>query len=168
MAINKLSSIMWYSYRWLKGEESTCQCRRHGFNPQVWKIPWRRKWQPTPVFLPGKSHRQRCLVGYSPRDYEGVRHNLATEPNWTEGDAPERRCGRGVSEGVKVAQLCSTLCDPMDYTVHEILQARILGWVAVPFSRGSSQPRDQIQVSCTVGGFFTSWAIRETQEYWSG
>ena len=57
---------------------------------------------------------------------------------------------------VKVAQLCSTLCDPMDYTVHEILQARILGWVAVPFSRGSSQPRDQIQVSCTAGGFFTS------------
>ena len=61
-----------------------------------------------------------------------------------------------MSEGVKVAQLCSTLCDPMDYTVHEILQARILGWVAVPFSRGSSQPRDQIQVSCTAGGFFTS------------
>ena len=44
---------------------------------------------------------------------------------------------------VKVAQLCPTLCDPMDYTVHEILQARILEWVAFPFSRGSSQPRDQ-------------------------
>ena len=43
---------------------------------------------------------------------------------------------------VKVAQLCPTLCDPMDYTVHEILQARILEWVALPFSRGSSQPRD--------------------------
>ena len=44
---------------------------------------------------------------------------------------------------VKVTQLCPTLCDPMDYTVHGILQARILKWVAVPFSRGSSQPRDQ-------------------------
>ena len=44
---------------------------------------------------------------------------------------------------VKVTQLCPTLCDPMDYTVHEILQARILEWVAVPFSWGSSQPRDQ-------------------------
>ena len=43
---------------------------------------------------------------------------------------------------VKVTQLCLTLCDPMDYTVHGILQARILEWVAVPFSRGSSQPRD--------------------------
>ena len=43
---------------------------------------------------------------------------------------------------VKVAQLCLTLCDPKDYTVHEILQARILEWVALPFSRGSSQPSD--------------------------
>ena len=42
---------------------------------------------------------------------------------------------------MKVAQLCPTLCDPMDCTVHAILQARILEWVAVPFSRGSSQPR---------------------------
>ena len=42
---------------------------------------------------------------------------------------------------VKVAQLCLTLCDPMDYTVHGILQPRILEWVAFPFSRGSSQPR---------------------------
>ena len=48
---------------------------------------------------------------------------------------------------VKVAQLCLTLCDPMDYTVHGILQPRILEWVAFPFSRGSSQSRDRIQVS---------------------
>ena len=44
----------------------------------------------------------------------------------------------------------------MDYTDHEILQVRILDWVAIPFSRGSSQPRDQTQVSCIAGGFFTS------------
>ena len=55
----------------------------------------------------------------------------------------------------------------MDYTVHGILQARILEWVAIPFSRGSSQPRDQIQVSRIAGGFFTSWAKREALEYWS-
>ena len=48
---------------------------------------------------------------------------------------------------VKVAQLCPTLCDPMKYTVHGILQARILEWVALPFSRGSSQPRDRTQVA---------------------
>ena len=62
---------------------------------------------------------------------------------------------------VKVAQLCLTLCDPMGYTVHGILQARILEWVTFPFFRESSQPRDQTQVSHIAGGFFTSWATRE-------
>ena len=57
---------------------------------------------------------------------------------------------------MKVAQSCPTLCDSMDYTVHGILQARILEWVAFPFSRGSSQPRDGTQVSHIAGGFFTS------------
>ena len=57
---------------------------------------------------------------------------------------------------VKVTQSCPTLCDLMDYTAHGILQARILEWVAFPFSRGSSQPRDRTQVSCIAGGFFTS------------
>ena len=56
-----------------------------------------------------------------------------------------------VKSEVKVAQSCLTLCDPMDYTVHGILQARILEWVAFPFPRGSSQPRDRIQVSHTAG-----------------
>ena len=50
----------------------------------------------------------------------------------------------------------STLCDSMNYTVHGILQARILEWVAFPFFRGFSQHRDRTQVSCTAGGFFTS------------
>ena len=62
---------------------------------------------------------------------------------------------------VKVTQSCPYLCDPMNYTVHGILQARILEWVAVPFSRWYSQPRDQTQVSCITGRFFTSWATRE-------
>ena len=54
------------------------------------------------------------------------------------------------------AQSCLTLCDPMDDTVHGILQARILEWVAFAFSRASSQPRDGTHVSCIAGGFFTS------------
>ena len=57
---------------------------------------------------------------------------------------------------VKITQLYLTLCDRIDYTVHGILQAKILDWVAVPFSRGSSQPVDQTQVSCIAGRFFTS------------
>ena len=52
--------------------------RRCGTGPWVRKIPWRRKWQPTPVFLLGKSHEQRSLVGYSPRCHKRVRHYLAT------------------------------------------------------------------------------------------
>ena len=67
---------------------------------------------------------------------------------------------------VLVAQLCLTLCDPMDCSspgssVHRVLQARILEWVAIPFSRRSSQPRDQIQVSCIEGGFLTFWETKE-------
>ena len=67
---------------------------------------------------------------------------------------------------VKVSQLCPTLCDPMDYTVHGIVQARILEWLAFPFSRGSSKPRDQTQVSHIAGGFFTSLTKSEAQEIW--
>ena len=56
---------------------------------------------------------------------------------------------------VKVTQLCLTLCDPTDYIVHGVLQARTLHWVAFPFSRGSFQPRNRTGVSCIAGGFFT-------------
>ena len=48
------------------GKESTYQCRKPGFYPWVRKIPWRREWQPTLLFLPGESHGQRSMVGYSP------------------------------------------------------------------------------------------------------
>ena len=51
---------------WLRWQRICLQCRRPGFNSWVRKIPWRGEWQPIPVFLPGKSHRQRSLVGYSP------------------------------------------------------------------------------------------------------
>ena len=65
---------------------------------------------------------------------------------------------------MKVAQSCPTLCDPVDCSllgssVPGIFQARILEWIAIPFSKGSSQPRDQTQASCTAGGFYTTWAI---------
>ena len=61
-----------------------------------------------------------------------------------------------------------SLCDPMDYTLQVIYQARILKWVAVPFSRVSSQPWDWAQIDPIAGRFFTSWTTREDQEYWSG
>ena len=66
----------------------------------------------------------------------------------------------------EVAQLCPTLCNPMVWSlpgssVHGIVQARTLEWVAISFSRGSSWHRDQTQVSCIAGKFFTVWATRE-------
>ena len=63
---------------------------------------------------------------------------------------------------VKFTQSYPTLCDPMNYTVHGIIQARVLEWVAIPF-----QPRDWTQASHIADGFFTSWTTREAQEYWS-
>ena len=78
---------------------------------------------------------------------------------WTTWKAPFCYC-------CSVAKLCPTLWDPMDWrmpgsSVHGILQARILEWVASPFSRGSSRPRDRTWGSCIAGRFFTVWASRE-------
>ena len=63
---------------WLSGKESACQNRRHGFDPWVGKIPWRKKWQPTPVFLPAKSHGQKSLAGIN----HGVRKSQTWLSNW--------------------------------------------------------------------------------------
>ena len=68
-----------------------------------------------------------------------------------------------IEESESVAQLWPILCNSMDCSppgssVHGILQARVLEWIAIPFSRGSSQPRDQTQVSHILGRFFTIWA----------
>ena len=69
----------WYLPCWFGGKEPTCQCRRCGFDYWVGKTPWRRKWQPTSLFLRGKSHGQRSLEGYSPCDHKRVGHDLATK-----------------------------------------------------------------------------------------
>ena len=67
---------------------------------------------------------------------------------------------RGESESEDRSVMSDSL-RPMDCTLHGTLQARVLEWVAFPFSRGSSKPRDQTQVSCIAGRFFTSWATRK-------
>ena len=72
-----VSGLPW----WLSGKESACQCGRCEFNRWVGKMPWRRKRQPTPVFLPGKSHRQRSLAGYSQWSCKRVAHDLVTTHN---------------------------------------------------------------------------------------
>ena len=101
---------------------------------QVWSLgregPWRRKWQSTPVLLPGKSYGQRSLVGYS---------------SW----------------GRKESDTTERLHFPYGF-----LQARILELVAMPSSRGSSQPRDRTCISC-IGRGVLPWffATREAQEF---
>ena len=141
--------------RWHSGKASACQCRRHRrcrFNPWVGKISWRKKRQPTPVFLPGKSHGPRNLVGYSPwgrKESDTTKSNLACEHDeWNRIHAYDITlwvCAKSLLS-------CLTLCDPMDCSpsgssVHGILQARILERVVVPSFRGSSWPKDQTLVS---------------------
>ena len=96
---------------------------------------WKRKWQPTPVFLLGKSHRQRSLVDYSPWGHKRVRHSLATKQ--------AARCSyvspAAAAAAAKSLQSCLTLCDPIDGSlpgspIPGILQARTLEWVAISFS----------------------------------
>ena len=89
----KLQGLLW----WLSGKESTCQCRRLWFDPWVGKILWWRKWQLTPVFLPGKSLGQRSLVGYSPWDHKRVRHNLTIKQQNS-----DKTAGGGLRERKKI------------------------------------------------------------------
>ena len=81
---------------------------------------------------------------------------------------PSLICDNVLKKWSEVAQSHLTFCDPMDYSLpgssaHRIFQARVLEWVAISFSRGSSQPRDWTQVSCIAGRCFTIWATMEAQ-----
>ena len=64
---------------WLSNKEPSCQCWGHGFASWVRDIPWKRKWQPTPVFMPSKSHGQRSLSNYSPWGHQRVGQDLVTK-----------------------------------------------------------------------------------------
>ena len=93
--------------------------------------------------------------------------NSATNIPWAQkGRSISYSEYRELKVKVSVAQSCPTLCDPTDCSppgssVHGVSQARILEWVAIPFSRGSSQPKDQTQVFCITGRLFPIWATRE-------
>ena len=91
----------------------------------------------------------------------GIINKWQKKMKWESRNSSQNKSHLLISDKVKVSQSCPTLCNPTDCTVHGILQARILEWVAYSFSRGSSQPRNRTGVSCIAGGFFTNWAIRE-------
>ena len=89
---------------------------------------------------------------------------------WYIRDSEWLECSNRNTVYVLLAQSCPALHDPMDCSlvgssVHGVFQARILEWVAISFSSGSSLPRDQTQVSHTAGRFFTTWAAREAMEF---
>ena len=127
-------------------------------------IPWMPFHQaPLSMDFPGKNTRVVChflLQGIFPT--QGSDLYLLCLLHWPADSYHWHHLG-GLSPGkvkVLVAQLCPTLCDPVVYSppgssVPRIFQATILEWVAIPFSRGSSCPGDETQVSCTAGGFFT-------------
>ena len=139
----------------------------------------------TPVFLPGESHGQRNLVGYSPWGWKRVRHNVVTEQGATEQDQPTSVDFGEVWSGAwlcvcankPLAQLLLLLFRrsvmPDSLRPHGLQPFRLLclwnfpdkntGVVAISFSRGSSQPRDWTQVFI-AGSFLTIWATREALE----
>ena len=108
--------------------------RRCQFNPWVGNIPWKRKWESTPVFMPRKSHGQRSLVRYSPWS--------CTELDITEAHYLYEISAfitQHAAAAAKLLQSCLTLCDPRDSSppgssVPGILQVRTLEWVAISFS----------------------------------
>ena len=161
---------------WLSGKKFACQQRRHrrcGFDPWIGKIPWRRKWQPIPVFLTGESHEQRSLAGNSPSGHreldtteqlsmhthepEKVQTWEGSKPFWLSFSTYEVKW-----KSLTCVQLFVTpwTTQSMEFWTTQST-ARILEWVAFPFSRGFAEPRDWTQVSLTAGGLFTSWAARE-------
>ena len=89
--------------RWLSGKESTCQCKRHGFDPCIGKIPWNRKWQPTPVFLLGEFHGQRSLVGCSTRVCKEL--DTDTTERLNSKQHPAQQGSRGVGGGGREKRL---------------------------------------------------------------
>ena len=136
--------------------------------------PYRSEERPVQSF---RSAQRRKIHCYGGEDCRGRKTPAATGLNILAGKRRAlsspfptlhhlegSRClslGLSSSVCVLVYQLCLTLCDPVDCSppgssVHGILQARILEWVAFPSSRGSSRPRNGTGVSCTAGGFFTS------------
>ena len=107
LSYSEMSKVQWILMgNGLSGEEFTCQCRRLGFNPWVGKIPWRRKWQPTPVFLLRKSHGRRSLMGYSPWS-----HKESDTTQWLNGSSSSSSYSFWLSHQAQTYALyCLYLC----------------------------------------------------------
>ena len=138
--------------------------RRFGFEPWVENSPWRRKWQPTSEFSPGKFHGQGSLEGYSPWGCKRVKHDLATK--WQVFHFIN-------AAAAKSLQSCPTLCDPMDSSppgssVHRILQARTLEWAAISFSHYThthTHTHTSLSIYLLIGTRIVFILLQWTQRY---
>ena len=134
--------------------------RSHGLYPTRLLCPWGFSRQEYWSGLPCPSPGDLPNPGNEPR-------SLTLQVNSLLSESPGKPKNTGMGEWVsEVTQSCPTLCDPMDcslpgLSLHGISQSRILEWVAYPFSRRTSWPRNRTRVSCIASGLFTSWAIRE-------
>ena len=127
------------------------QCRRPRFHPWVQKIPWRKEQLTTPVFWSGEFHGLYSTWGWKELD----------TAEWLSLSYLKLTCGVLSCLVVSNSLGPHGLCGLSGFSVHKISQARILEWFAISYSRVSSWPRDQIQISCIAGRFFTVWATKE-------
>ena len=135
-------------------KESACRFRRHrrcANTGDPGKIPWSRKWQLTPVFLPGTFHGEEPTV-------HGVAKSWTRPSNWAVLWLVKLSCVQPLAIPWTLAYEALSI---------GILQARIQEWVSISFSRGSSWPRNRTRVSCIAGRFFTSWATRQHNSDWA-
>ena len=153
--------------------------------PAMWETgfdPWVGEQNGYPLQYSGLENPKDCIANGVTKSWTRlsnftftfrlIRRIFSIHEPWSESECEVIRGIFSIREPwsvseCKVAQSCLTL-QPHDSSVHGIFQARILEWLGFPSSRGSSQPRDQTQISHTADRFFTSWATREAQEYWSG
>ena len=128
------------------------RCKRRGLHPWVRKVPWRRPWQPPPVFWPGDSHGQRSLAGCSPRGRKESDTPERARPaqRWGWGMGPSSFCCSGVSDSVTprtVAHQAPLSCDSPGQNT---------GVGGLSILQSISPTEDQAQVSCITGRFFTA------------
>ena len=109
--------------RWISGKESTCQWKRLRFNPWVRKIPWRRKWQPTPVLLPEKSRGQMSLVGLKSSGSRRVRRDSATKQQ-------QQQCERFRSPVTSHLKYAAPVIQRIKY-FYELLSQTWLWWLVL-------------------------------------
>ena len=148
------------------GKEPTCQCRRHKrceFDRWVGKIPKRRAWKPTQIFLLGNLMYRgpwRSIVNRVTKSQTWLKQ-LSTHVHAYKNTICMHALIDKCMVVVKSLSCVRLFATPWTVAYHGILQARILEWVTISFSRGSSRPRDRTRVSRIGGRRFNLWATRE-------